>query len=91
ASISRDMTSLITTEQFQQVRRFKQILSRYQRNRDLISVGVYVAGADPQLEDAIARYPRLEVYLQQNIGDSVDYGTAIDQLQLSLETREAYA
>ncbi|WP_055347707.1 FliI/YscN family ATPase, partial [Bordetella pertussis] len=91
ASISRAMTSLITTEQFQQVRRFKQILSRYQRNRDLISVGAYVAGADPQLDDAIARYPRLEAYLQQNIGDSVDYGTAIDQLQRSLETREAYA
>ncbi|CPL93530.1 flagellum-specific ATP synthase FliI [Bordetella pertussis] len=50
-----------------------------------------MAGADPQLDDAIARYPRLEAYLQQNIGDSVDYGTAIDQLQRSLETREAYA
>ncbi|MFJ1298826.1 flagellar protein export ATPase FliI [Pseudomonadota bacterium AL_CKDN230030165-1A_HGKHYDSX7] len=91
ASISRAMTSLITPEQFGLVRRFKQVLSRYQRNRDLISVGAYVAGADPQLDDAIARYPRLEAFLQQNIEENVGYDDAILQLSATFETRNAYA
>ena len=91
ASISRAMTSLITPQQFSVVRRFKQTLSRYQRNRDLIAVGAYVAGNDPQLDDAIARYPRLEAFLQQDIGENVGYQDAVNQLQASFELRDTYA
>ncbi|MGV6476376.1 FliI/YscN family ATPase, partial [Azotobacter vinelandii] len=54
ASISRAMTALIEPVQFETVRRFKQMLSRYQRNRDLISVGAYAPGHDAQLDQAIA-------------------------------------
>ncbi len=85
------MTSLITPQQFALVRRFKQTFSRYQRNRDLIAVGAYAAGNDHQLDDAIARYPRLEAYLQQDISDNIDYPTAIDQLRGSFEIKETYA
>ena len=68
ASISRAMTALIPPAQFDTVRRFKQMLSRYQRNRDLISVGAYAAGHDLQLDQAIALYPKLEAFLQQGDG-----------------------
>jgi flagellum-specific ATP synthase len=85
------MTSLITPEQFAVVRRFKQSLSRYQRNRDLIAVGAYAAGNDPQLDEAIARYPRLEAFLQQDIGENVGYEAAVSQLRASFEVRDAYA
>ncbi len=36
------------------------MLSRYQRNRDLINVGAYSAGRDALLDRAIALYPRIE-------------------------------
>jgi flagellum-specific ATP synthase len=91
ASISRAMTSLITTDQFAVVRRFKQIVSRYQRNRDLIAVGAYAPGHDLALDDAIARYPRLEAFLQQNVGEKVDYAAAIAQLQSTLQIGEPHA
>ena len=91
ASISRAMTSLIPQEQFAVVRRFKQSLSRYQRNRDLIAVGAYAAGNDPQLDDAIARYPRLEAFLQQDIGENIGYEAAVGQLRASFELRDTYA
>ncbi|TWG89338.1 flagellum-specific ATP synthase [Cupriavidus gilardii J11] len=80
ASISRAMTSLISPEQFASVRRFKQLMSRYQRNRDLISVGAYVAGADPELDLAIRLHPRMEAFLQQDIHERAGYGDAIEQL-----------
>ncbi|KCV12628.1 hypothetical protein AZ25_1270, partial [Bordetella holmesii 04P3421] len=91
ASISRAMTSLISQQQFNMVRRFKQVLSRYQRNRDLISVGAYVPGADPQLDDAIARYPRLEAYLQQNVGDNVSYADAVEILRATFASGDTHA
>lgn len=69
ASISRAMTALITPLQFASVRHFKQMLSRYQRNRDLISVGAYAAGNDLQLDKAIAHYPEIEAFLQQEMDE----------------------
>jgi flagellum-specific ATP synthase len=80
ASISRAMTSLIPPSQFDVVRRFKQTLSRYQRNRDLISVGAYSPGHDRQLDQAIELYPRLEAFLQQQMHERTDYARSIARL-----------
>jgi len=88
-SISRAITSLIPQQQYALVRRFKQTLSRYQRNRDLIAVGAYAAGHDPELDDAIARYPQLEAFLQQDINESVDYLSAVGQLNATCERGDA--
>ncbi|MBU1237166.1 MAG: flagellar protein export ATPase FliI [Gammaproteobacteria bacterium] len=66
-SISRVMTSLIEPSQLDLVRRFKQLYSRYQRARDLLAVGAYAPGSDPLLDQAIALYPRMESFLQQDI------------------------
>ncbi len=67
ASISRVMPAVCTPEQQEWARRFKSMFSRYQRNRDLLSVGAYVAGADSALDAAIAAYPRMERFLQQTM------------------------
>jgi len=67
ASISRAMNQLVTRPQFEQVRRVKSMLSRYQRSRDLISVGAYVSGTDPELDRAIALYPRMQSFLRQDM------------------------
>ena len=80
ASISRAMTALIGPADFRTVSRFKQMLSRYQRNRDLISVGAYAPGHDPQLDQAVALYPRIEAFLQQAMADRVDYSGSRYQL-----------
>ncbi|MFY0989090.1 flagellar protein export ATPase FliI [Halomonas sp. C05BenzN] len=69
ASISRAMTAIVGDEQLQLAQRFKRHFSRYQRNRDLISVGAYSPGHDPQLDEAVRRYPELEAFLQQRIDD----------------------
>ena len=81
ASISRAMTALIKPQQFDSVRRFKQMLSRYQRNRDLISVGAYAAGHDLQLDQAIALYPKIEAFLQQGMEERAGYAEAISELE----------
>ena len=80
ASISRAMTALITPEQFESVRAIKQMLSRYQRNRDLISVGAYAPGHDAQLDKAIALYPKIEAFLQQAMDERADYAASVGQL-----------
>lgn len=81
ASISRAMTELIDKEHYRKVQNFKQLLSAYQRNRDLISVGAYAAGSDPLLDKAIALYPELEAFLQQSIHENCGYEDSTEQLE----------
>lgn len=80
ASISRAMTELIPHVQYRKVQRFKQLLSTYQRNRDLVSVGAYVKGSDPLLDRAIDQYPALEAFLHQAIHKRSGYDEAIAAL-----------
>ncbi|HEK1833736.1 TPA: flagellum-specific ATP synthase FliI [Proteus mirabilis] len=80
ASISRAMTSLIDKTHYRRVQVFKQLLSSYQRNRDLINVGAYAAGSDPMLDKAIALYPSLAKFLQQDIQEQCSYQHACEQL-----------
>jgi flagellum-specific ATP synthase len=79
-SISRAMVNLIKPGHLDQIRRFKQLYSRYQRSRDLISVGAYVAGSDVLLDQAIKLYPQLEHFLQQNLDQRADFDNSVNQL-----------
>ena len=80
ASISRAMTELISPQQLDLVRRFKLLYSRYQRSRDLLSVGAYVKGSDPVLDEAVMMYPRLEAFLQQGMRQRVGADESVTQL-----------
>lgn len=80
SSISRVMSSLVTREQLSQAQRFKTLYSRYQRSHDLISVGAYVNGTDPQLDRAIELYPTLESFLQQGMFEQEGYAGSMEKL-----------
>jgi len=80
ASISRAMTALIDDNHLDKTRMFKQMLSRYQRNRDLINVGAYSSGRDALLDRAIALYPRMEAFLQQGFRECANFEPSIEML-----------
>ncbi len=84
-SISRAITEIVSPQQLEWVRRFKYLYSRYHRSRDLINVGAYVRGTDPTLDEAIALYPRLEVFLQQDMRERAGYGDSCLQLEQLLK------
>ncbi|MDA8327936.1 MAG: flagellar protein export ATPase FliI [Betaproteobacteria bacterium] len=84
-SISRAMHNITTPLHQQQARRLKQLYSSYQRNRDLISVGAYSAGSNPVLDEAIAKYPKMQSFLQQNIDEQAGIQTSLGQLSALFE------
>lgn len=86
ASISRAMTALIDEPHFECIKYFKQMLSRYQRNRDLISVGAYAAGSDRLLDEAIRLYPALEAFLQQRMSERADVEHSVEGLKSLLNS-----
>ena len=74
ASISRVMPSVVTPTHMARAQQFKQLWSRYQQSRDLISVGAYVAGGDRDTDLAIALQPQLVTYLRQGLNDKISMG-----------------
>ncbi len=80
ASISRVMSHLVDQDHLNMVQRFKQMYSHYQRNHDLISVGAYVHGSDPLLDQAIVLYPRMEQFLKQGMFQQENSINSIAQL-----------
>jgi flagellum-specific ATP synthase len=80
ASISRAFTEITDKVQQQAVRRFRQLYSAYESNRDLISVGAYPKGTDAQIDEAIAYHPRLARFLQQDMNEPVSFGASLGAL-----------
>jgi len=84
ASISRVMSAIVPKSQCAQVHQFKRMMSHYQRTRDLIAVGAYAPGHDADVDEAIARHPALQAFLQQAMDARVDYASAIHDLTQAL-------
>jgi len=80
ASVSRVLPNLVSPQQLDLVRRFRSLYARYQRSRDLISVGAYASGHDPALDQAIQMQPQLARFLQQGMRECQPYGASVSQL-----------
>lgn len=70
-SISRVMASLVSPEQLHSANRFRRLWTLYQQNQDLIQVGAYEPGTNPDLDEAIKIRAGMEGLLQQLSNESV--------------------
>jgi len=87
ASISRVMPQVTETEHFARAQRFKQVYSRYQQARDLISVGAYVKGSDAIADAALQLEAELIGFLSQRadeVASADDAWTALGALAARL-------
>ena len=80
ASISRVMPAVIDKDQMRAAQRFRQVYSAYRQQRDLIAVGAYQKGADPKVDQAIAMWPRMLTFLQQEVDEPVSLREAQERL-----------
>lgn len=89
ASISRVMHDIVPHAHTVLARQFKQTLSTYQQNRDLIAIGAYHKGSDPRIDASIALWPRMQKFLQQDLQERVDYKTSVSALGSLLVANDA--
>lgn len=81
ASISRSMAGIVNGEHLQVARRFRELNSVFQQNRDLISVGAYARGSDPSIDKAIDFNPRMMEFLHQGMHQPVSFAESCQQLK----------
>ncbi|CFQ55968.1 Secretion system apparatus ATP synthase ssaN [Yersinia aleksiciae] len=65
ASVSRIMPQIVTGEHLALAQKLRQMQTCYQEIELLVRVGEYQAGHDPQADEALARYPAICAFLQQ--------------------------
>ena len=73
ASISRLMVEIVDEEHRRISSRFRNILSLYQKNSDLISIGAYKKGANAALDEAVSKINKMNAFLQQGIDERFSY------------------
>jgi FliI/YscN family ATPase len=83
-SLSRVMPAVTTKEHRDAAAHLRQALATYEKARDLINIGAYVAGSDKQIDEAISVMPAALNFLQQN-NDPTDYDNTLQFLQQVFE------
>ena len=79
-SISRTMPACQFPHERAIVTEARQTLAAYSNMEELIRIGAYRSGADPQIDRAIALNPALEAFLGQDKDEVTDLDTSFDQL-----------
>jgi flagellum-specific ATP synthase len=79
-SISRVMTSVTSREHQAGARRLRQLLSRYNKARDLIQLGAYAPGHDSELDLAVRLHPQVLALLQQDMHSAAELDACQQQL-----------
>ena len=79
-SLSRVMDAIVTPAQRDAARRLRTVVSTYEQKRDLVVLGAYAKGSDKELDDALARMPKIEQFLRQATSDRVSFDDTVAML-----------
>ena len=84
-SASRVMHNVVSQEHFLLARHFRAVYSRYQKGRDLVQIGAYAPGADPQLDEAVRLAPGMAEFLQQDMFACSPLQQSVRQMAMALD------
>ena len=79
-SISRVMSSIITKEHKVAAGKMKQVLATYQEAEDLINIGAYKAGSNPDIDFAIDKIRAVNAFLQQQTDEKYTFEESLQQM-----------
>ena len=85
-SISRVMGNVAPREMVDAARRARAMLAKVSKARDLIQLGAYQPGSDPELDQAIQLQPQLTALLQQDMHDRAPLVQSRAQLMRLMQT-----
>src|SRR6185436_3523939 len=88
-SISRTMSDVTAPDHRRHAAQIREWLAVHRENEDLVSVGAYVAGSNPRLDEALARRSHVQSLLCQDADTTCSYADSVQALAVA--TRPAAA
>ncbi len=80
-SVSRCMPDVIEAAQKEAVAKVLRAMAVYRESEDLVNLGAYARGTNPELDKAIALSPELQRFLIQAVDDRADFPETLQRLQ----------
>ena len=68
-SLSRVMDAVVAKEHAAAARKVRGLVGTYESKRDLLAIGAYQKGGDKDLDEAVARMPEIERFLNQDAAE----------------------
>lgn len=68
-SVSRVMPSIVPEEHFNKANEIKALIASYREAQDLINIGAYQQGSNPNIDRAIRAKPKIDRLLKQGINE----------------------
>jgi flagellum-specific ATP synthase len=85
-SASRVMHSVADDKHIDAARRFRQLWSKYSKAKDLIQLGAYAPGSDPDLDTAVRLHSAMVNMLEQNMHSPANLSDSVSQLHAIVGT-----
>jgi len=79
-SVSRVMKEIVSKEHYDFAGRLKENMARYQESEDLINVGAYAKGRNPDLDKAVELKPLIDRFLKQDVEDARSFEETVEEL-----------
>lgn len=84
-SISRLFSAISSKEQKEMVKKLRQIIAIYTENEDLISIGAYQKGTNPDIDYAIEKIKDIYSFLSQDVSEGYSFEESMVLLQKIFE------
>jgi flagellum-specific ATP synthase len=81
ASVSRSMIDITDSEHLKYARRLLRIVDTYRKAEDLINIGAYVSGSNPQIDYAISMIEKVNQFMQQSIEEQVGFDETLTMMK----------
>jgi flagellum-specific ATP synthase len=85
-SISRVMPDIIDQEHCQRAMRFNEILATYREAEDLINIGAYIKGSNPQIDHSLSKINQFRSFLKQDILEKALYDQTLERLNQIIDS-----
>jgi flagellar biosynthesis/type III secretory pathway ATPase len=83
-SLSRLQTNIISPERLQIAAAGRHVLSIHRQYRELLDIGAYKPGTNPQLDKALEIYPTLMEFLRQPMAEKTPLAKTFENLHALL-------
>lgn len=80
SSISRIMTDVVTPEHSRKVGFVKNTMAVYRDAKELIDIGAYRKGSNPEIDSAIALHGSIDAFLKQGVNEITTFDGALEGL-----------
>lgn len=85
ASISRCMSQIATKEHKAAAGRLRNVLATYNEAEDLINIGAYKSGANPEIDYAISKIQEVNAFLRQDVDARLSFEETLNILESIFE------